>query len=305
MQARLTAYPPDAAAITTLVRPGQVLRIGRADDSGLRIAHASVSREHAELLQDDGLWNLRDLGSKNGSFVGGVRIEPQAPVKTGWLRFGDIHCEITLLSDAEAAVAMAGTQARRAMATAHTARIDRLEQLDELLDASLRGVVELAQCERGFVLLQQQEGFAVCASLALDPALLGGREFSGSVGALRQALAQRRSVIVNDIGSQAWLSSRESVVAAGLSSLVCIPLFDGELTLGGIYADRVRPGPPVTTLDQELLEAFAERAALWIAARRISQLLDTRQPPLQAQAVQGARAEDWSLILAAHADAPP
>lgn len=300
MQARLTAFPPDAAAIAMPVRPGEALRIGRAEDSGLRIAHASVSRAHAELRHHDGTWHLRDLGSKNGSFVDGARIDSHPLIRAGWLRFGDIHCEFTLLNDSEAAAAAAGTLARRAMATAHTARIDSLERLDELLDASLRGVLELAQCERGFVLLQQHEGFAVCASLALDPTGLGGREFSGSVGAVRQALELRRSVIANDIGSEAWLSSRESVVAAGLSTLVCLPLHDGEQALGAIYADRMRPGPPVTALDQELLEAFAERAALWIAARRTSELLDARHSPSQAQST---RAEDWNRILAAHAGA--
>lgn len=303
MQARLTAYPPDAAAITAVVQPGQVLRIGRAEGSGLRVMHPSVSRAHAELRHDAGVWRLLDLGSKNGSFVDGVRVESQSLARDCWLRFGDIHCQLALLSDVEAAAALAGTWARRAMATAHTARIDRLERIDELLDASLRGVVELAQCERGFVLLQQRGGFAVCASQALDPGRLRGRDFSGSVGALGQALAQRRSVIVNDIGSEAWLCSRASVVAAGLSSLVCIPLLDGELTLGGIYADRVRPGPPITTLDQELLEAFAERAALWISARRISEMLDTGQPVSPAQSGHDAPAMDWDTILAAHADA--
>ena len=303
MQVRLTAYPPNAAAIMTLVRPGDVLRIGRSEDSGMRIAHASVSRAHAELRHHDGIWHLHDLGSKNGSFFDGARVETRILTGSAWLRFGDIQCELALLGDDEAAAAVAGARARRALATAHTARIDGLERIDELLDASLRGVVELAQCERGFVLLQHGDGFAVCASLALDPAKLGAREFSGSVGALRQAMALRRSVVANDIGSLAWLSSRESVVAAGLSSLVCVPLHDGELALGAIYADRVRPGPPITTLDQELLEAFAERAALWIAARRFSEMLDSRHPPSEPQAGQDARAEEWSRILGAHADA--
>lgn len=299
MQACLTVHPPEGAAIVRVLAPGDALRIGRGEDCGLRIVHPSVSRLHAELHYRRDGWQLRDLGSKNGSYVEGQRLQAEDALelhRMAWLRFGDVYCEFTLLEDAEAAHAEAGRRARRAAATAHTARLDGAQKLDELLDASLRGVLELAQCDRGFVLLDQGTAvagprFVVAASQSLDPAALAERVFSGSVGAVQRALARRRAVIVNDIGGESWLSSRVSVVVAGLSALVCLPLHDGVRALGAIYADRSRPGSPLTTLDQELLEAFAERAALWIAARRTSELL-------AAQA-------DWSRIVAAHpAEAP-
>lgn len=300
MHACLTAFPPDHAAIVCTLAPGQALRIGRGEDSELRIAHPSVSRAHAVLSHGPHGWQLHDLGSKNGSFVDGRRLPPaqDCPLgHAGWLRLGDVYCEFALLDAEQAARAEQGRQARRTFATAHTARLDAIDDLDALLDASLRGVLELAQCERGFVLLRQGASeaageFAVRASLALDPQRLAAREFSGSVGAVRRALDTGASVIANEIRAEAWLAARASVVAAGLSALVCLPLRDGARPLGAIYADRTRPGPPLTLLDQELLEAFAERAALWIAARRTSELLDA-----QAQA---APERDWARIIAAH-----
>ena len=300
LQARLTAYPPDNAALTRSIGSGAALRIGRASDSGLRLDHPSISRAHAELRERDGTWHLRDLGSKNGSFVDGTPIAEAMIDRACWLRFGDVFCEFAPLSAAEIAAGESGIRARRAAATAHTARIDGLQRLDDLLDASLRGVLDLAQCERGFVLLDGVDGYSVRASLALDPARLAAREFSGSVGAVRRALEQRRSVVANDIGREAWLASRQSVAAAGLSALVCLPLLDGESTLGAVYADRVQPGPAITTLDLELLEAFAERAALWIAARRTSELLDSKLLDSRA-----APLSQWNRIVAAHADDVP
>ncbi len=290
MQARLTAYPPDDAAHARSIGPGDALRIGRAGECGMRIDHVSVSRAHAELHERDGTWRLRDLGSKNGSFVDGTAVTEVVLEHACWLRFGDVFCEFSPLSQAEVAAGETGLRARRAAATAHTARLDGVQRLDDLLDASLRGVLELAQCERGFVLLEGGDGYSVRASLALDPARLASREFSGSVGAVGRALQQRRSVVANDIGLEAWLASRASVAAAGLSALVCLPLLDGDVVLGAVYADRTQPGPAITTLDLELLEAFAERAALWIAARRAHELLDHGP---------GA-APDWSRIVAAH-----
>jgi hypothetical protein len=289
MQARLTAYPPDQAAITCLLEAGGTLRIGRAVGDGLCIDHPSISRTHAQLSAQDNGWRLQDLESKNGSFVDGIRISEAMIVRPSWLRLGDVYCEFEPLSAAQAEAAHAGHRARRAEVTARTARLDGLQHLDDLLDASLRGVIELAQCERGFVLLAQGEQFAIRASLALDPEQLSSRTFSGSVGAIRRALQERRSVVANDIGLEPWLASRASVVAAGLNALVCLPLLDGERALGAIYADRMRPGLAITTLDLELLEAFAETASLWIAARRNSDLLAGADPALA-----------WDAIVAAH-----
>lgn len=304
LQARLTAYPPDNAALTRPIGSGAALRIGRADDCGLRLDHASISRAHAELSEHGGAWQLRDLGSKNGTFVDGTPVAQARLDHPCWLRFGDVFCEFAPLSAAQVEADDSGRRARRAAATAHTARIEGLQRLDDLLDASLRGVLELAQCERGFILLDDDvghgHGYSVRASLALDPARLAAREFSGSVGAVERVLQQRRSVVANDIGQEAWLASRASVASAGLSALVCLPLLDGASVLGAVYADRVRPGPAITTLDLELLEAFAERAALWIAARRASKQLDS-----QASDSTDVPLPGWNAIVAAHVGDKP
>jgi hypothetical protein len=293
MLARLTAYPPEQAAIVRSLRGTVVLRIGRAEDSDLALGHASVSRNHAVLQGHDASWILRDLGSKNGTFVGGAQVG-EATLEGGcWLRFGEVYCEFAPVTAEEDALAESRMRARRATAIAQTARIDAMQQLDDVLDGSLRGVLELAQCDRGFVLLDEGDGLAVRASLALDPARLATRAFSGSVGAVRRVLAGNRSLVANDIGAEPWLASRASVIAGGLQALVCLPLLDDGRAIGAIYADRTRPGAPVTTLDLELLEAFAEHAALWVAARRASAVF-----------ARAAGAVSWDGILAAHAGAP-
>ena len=292
MQARLIAYPPQQPAIVRTARAGECLRIGRAPDNDLRLDHPSVSRAHAELLGFDGAWHLRDLGSKNGSFFDGVSIEAAELSKPGWLRFGDVHCEFGLLSDEALAAEEAGHTARRAVATAHTARLERMTHLGDLLDASLRSVLELSQCERGFLLLAEGDDFRVRSAQALDPAALPNRAFSGSVGAVRRALDERRAVVANDIAHDAFLAQRDSVVAHGLRALLCLPLFEGDRVLGAIYADRTGTGPAITTLDLDLLQAFAEHAAVWIAARRATDAL----------ARHADAAPRWSRIVAAQAE---
>ena len=61
---------------------------GSARDAGLTVAHRTVSRMHAELEpRDDGLW-VRDLGSKNGTYIDDVRVEAGRAPEGGRLRFG-------------------------------------------------------------------------------------------------------------------------------------------------------------------------------------------------------------------------
>jgi hypothetical protein len=68
-----------------LPHPGRPypLRIGRDPASGLRLNHETVSRVHAELSRQGGLWVLRDLGSTNGTTVNGRRVIGAAVVQDG------------------------------------------------------------------------------------------------------------------------------------------------------------------------------------------------------------------------------
>jgi two-component system response regulator GlrR len=67
---------------------GETTVLGGADGVGLVIADPSVSRLHAELeLLDSGLW-VRDLESRNGTFVQGVRVTRACIPEGGQLRVG-------------------------------------------------------------------------------------------------------------------------------------------------------------------------------------------------------------------------
>ncbi|MFI5975260.1 FHA domain-containing protein [Streptomyces sp. NPDC051452] len=62
---------------------GGPLRIGRDPSSGLRLNHETVSRAHAELSRQGGLWVLKDLGSTNGTTVNGRRVTGSVVVREG------------------------------------------------------------------------------------------------------------------------------------------------------------------------------------------------------------------------------
>ncbi len=65
-----------------LVRPP--VTIGRSSDNTIVLPpETAASRHHAELTEKDGVWSVRDLGSVNGTYVNGERIEWPRELKPG------------------------------------------------------------------------------------------------------------------------------------------------------------------------------------------------------------------------------
>lgn len=66
-------------------------RIGRNQDNELIVLASSVSREHADLQHTDAGWTVTDLGSRNGTYVNGVRGQgPAVLPERAVLRVGDV-----------------------------------------------------------------------------------------------------------------------------------------------------------------------------------------------------------------------
>ena len=65
--------------------------IGRNHEGELVLLASSVSREHAELRKNDAGWHIRDLGSRNGTLVDGMRASGRQPLANrALLKIGDV-----------------------------------------------------------------------------------------------------------------------------------------------------------------------------------------------------------------------
>jgi predicted component of type VI protein secretion system len=85
------------------------LLIGRARTSGLRLHNTAASGEHASIVWTGDHWDVRDLGSTNGTLVDQTRLDPGKPHKIApgaTILFGDAD-ETWILDDDAAPDALA------------------------------------------------------------------------------------------------------------------------------------------------------------------------------------------------------
>lgn len=83
-QAAINALPADSALLIVRRGPNAGSRflldsdtttVGRHPHADIFLDDVTVSRRHAEFLRQDGVFSVRDLGSLNGTYYNGVRIE--------------------------------------------------------------------------------------------------------------------------------------------------------------------------------------------------------------------------------------
>jgi hypothetical protein len=83
MQAKLVVVGGDVgSAEIPLKLP---VTIGRSRDVTLTLPHPLVSRRHCEIFESDGRLRVRDLGSRNGTYVANIRVEEEE-----WLSSGEL-----------------------------------------------------------------------------------------------------------------------------------------------------------------------------------------------------------------------
>src|SRR4051794_37818954 len=88
-RAEVTVYSPLFSPFRQQLQ-GIAVSIGRASDCSIPVKDRYLSRKHAEIVADHGLWILKDCGSASGRYLNGSRVERDHPLRTGdRIRLGD------------------------------------------------------------------------------------------------------------------------------------------------------------------------------------------------------------------------
>ena len=263
MTGKLTLYPSEGVSRHFVLREDGEHVVGRDPKCDIVLEDPRVSTRHALLRSTRGDWRLRDLQSKNGTFVNAIRVTEAALADADWVSMGGLLSRFELVSP-EQVEALRSERTRRLQTFSEARRIlGEKREPDVLLRTLLGSVLDLTGAERGLLVLFGPGGEVraeVVAGFGASAPLEGS--FDGSFGAIEKVMQTGRPVVTASAVGDAFLGKRRSVLEMGIEALACVPLRADGRSIGLLYVDGSKRGGAFTDLDLEILEALAEHAAL-------------------------------------------
>jgi len=283
--------------------------IGRESASAISLNHASVSRRHCLIRREHDDFKIFDLDSYNGTFVNGIPVKEQTLIHADQLRIGSIELLFlieegeqttsghlvrwddsdpltqsakqllheTLLHPTEQILVTDPAHERMArdlgVVLRIATRINQLRHTQELVREILDAIFEIIPVDRGAILLGRGEkDFSSVYAKHRDQQ---NRPVRVSRTVVERVMRERVAVLTNDIQTSESLKSADSLMAAQISSLMCVPLIVVEKLLGAIYLDT---SDAIVRFDEahlRLLAGIAGMAAVSLEnARQIEWLED-------------------------------
>lgn len=150
-------------------------------------------------------------------------------------------------------------------------------ELDEVLRIVMDNIVRLTKAERGFLMLRDDKGEMITRiARNWEMESINASEKNVSRTVVQRVIDSGESIVTTNAQEDQRFVGQESIVAFNLRSILCVPLKVKNDLIGVIYADnRIRAGIFAET-EKDLLEAFANQAAVAIDnARLFSSLKQT------------------------------
>jgi phosphoserine phosphatase RsbU/P len=274
---------------------GTSVVVGRASTAEIVIPDHRISRRHVRLFTEGDVWMVEDLGARNGTTINGARLEGTRPLAPGdVIRLGGTLIRVTrpqtesgaasetpaplglgklgssIFKSAAALVETAGMDAQpsdrqaarlKALNDFHRALAGPVS-LDDLLALLLDRLFAVLQPEEGLVLLKRPDGELVTAAsrrlAGVSGELLVSRRLADEV------VGKGTAALVMDVAMDDRFSQAQSVVAAGIRSILAAPMLDPSGCLGMIALYSRAHVRRFGEEDLELLVSLASAAALRI-----------------------------------------
>jgi len=265
--------------------------IGRAEDNTVFLLQGSLSRHHAQIeLTEDGAV-LSDLGSTNGTFVDGERIETMRIDGTEEIRCGGvpfrfvpdrprtetdsrpthsraIDADLTRLSMRD----LLETPMRGPRAAEERLRIllkvsqvlASPGQIDDVLERVLDLALEILDIDRAAILMADP------ATGGLVPRVIKTRPGISSTGPIysqhivNYVRDNEVAALFGDAQSDPRLAPAHSVLHQSICGSMCAPLKPRDRVLGVLYVDNLSAPGRFRKNDLDFLSAFANQAAVAI-----------------------------------------
>jgi hypothetical protein len=291
----------------TVPLTGERISFGRSSAAELSFPEdAGLSRQHFafELQGED--WTVKDLGSKNGTFVNNIPLKAQLILKPGD-RITAGHLVVVYCPDADNAasgvVVFEGgeneppststviTSLEGALSANQTIQMDRgagphasapmqaliragqelseNRPLSELFPVILDLAIQAVNAQRGVVLILEGD--------SLVPKAHKGDGFRISSGVRDRVLRDKTSILVRDAQLDEAFKGRMSIVEQKVHTMMAVPLQTKERIIGLIYVDSPFVLREFTKDDLNLLSVMGHIAAIRVENARLAEIEQTER----------------------------
>ncbi len=285
--------------------------IGRGQDCNMCLADPSVSRGHATVVRRGGKWFITDLGSRHGTVLNGIELEPDKPALLAagdFLRIGPYTLRLNLGATPSRTIAItdgvkdAGTLVERVPARELDSLLARRLELlidgavaiqnapteEKLAAALLELVLAGSGYQRAAVLRHQGSKDEVEVIDARDLGAPGRPDFTFSLSLIKEAAKGHVARLAEDAPVELGMS----ISRLAIHSALCAPILLDNLVIGSIYLDSrgsERAGAPDSS---GFCQAVARLAGLALASLRHKDLAK-RQERLETDLQAARKAQDF------------
>ncbi len=276
--------------------------LGRHPSQTIHILDRLVSKEHAIIEVRSGETKLRDLGSRNGSFVNNRLVSQDIMLQHGdklllggtRMVFMDPAKDTAAKSMTRVTIAPEFVQSAIAAKLSHEDHKEfrpestigdvgelrhdyeklrmayKLQQdialevdLDNLLNRIMDSLFDSLSCDRGAILLKNEQG-------ELESRMVKTRkegqdeEINISHTIIDSVLREKTAVLSSDASMDTRFKGAQSIIMQGIRSTMCVPLISREDVFGVIHLDSLIATNAFTDRDLGVVQGLATQAALAI-----------------------------------------
>ena len=267
----------------------ELLCIGRRTESDLRLVGSDVSREHAEIIRQNGDWILRDKGSRYGTYVNGEAITEHKLTHGDRVQFGRASgTDVVFLTGegpahTDRSHASAVNDLRQLAALLEGLRaLGSGRVLDEVLALVLDAAIDVGGAERGFIMLAGADNkLDMKLARAKNRITLPGSGFNTSRKIPEEVFKTGELKIVADLLDGDLANVHMGTVALGIRHVACIPLravryvdradqqkSDAQ-NIGVLYLDSREKGSILAPHTRTALDTLATEAGVAIENARL------------------------------------
>jgi adenylate cyclase len=300
----LVCYPETPQAKHHWLQADSINYIGRSQENEICIIDSSVSRQHAEITVKGNQITIKDLGSRNGTYLNGQRINESRLNPGDCIRCGDIELRLLkgtqvtpptslvkqyLPKAANSSLSQLSRQNRVLGSIVNIPpqpneqqtttklnlllevgqQLSALQSIEQLLERILSLLFDIFSIDRAAILLQDEQTQTLrCQAAKAQPGVSVEGEFY-SQNITNQVFQTGEAVLTTN--AQTDFSDTDSVLQKRIHAAVCVPLHPRDEVIGVLYVDNLSMSGIYADEDVAFLSTVANQAAIAIDNAQLAQ----------------------------------